>query len=86
MSDILDESEVAALLDCQPTTVQEKARTGELPAVKYGRSWRFPRAALMEALNRQALANAKPKTKQPPTAVVRPVSARRKAPALPALA
>jgi excisionase family DNA binding protein len=57
MNDVLDETEVAAILDCEPKTVQEKARSGELPAIKFGRSWRFPRSALMQALHELALAN-----------------------------
>ena len=85
MNEVLDETEVAAILDCQPTTVQEKARNGELPAIKYGRSWRFPRAALMDALNRQALANSQPKPRPAPAAAAMPVPGRRKAPALPTL-
>lgn len=85
MNEVLDETEVAAILDCQPTTVQEKARNGELPAIKYGRSWRFPRAALLDALNRQALANAQPKPRPEPEGVLLPPPARRKAPNLPAL-
>lgn len=55
MSDILTDTEAAALLDCAPSTVQELARTHQLPAVQFGRSWRFPRAALVEYLNRRAL-------------------------------
>ena len=57
MNDVLNENEVAEILDCEPATVKEKARNGELPAVKFGRSWRFPRSALMEALHQKALAN-----------------------------
>lgn len=57
MNEVLDESEVAKLLDCEPRTVQEKARTGQLPAIKFGRSWRFPKDALLQALNNLAIAN-----------------------------
>ena len=64
MNDVLNEHEVAEILDCEPATVKEKARNGELPAVKFGRSWRFPRSALMEALHQKALAN-KPKISTP---------------------
>lgn len=64
LKEVLDEKDVAELLDCEPGTVQEKARLGELPAVKFGRSWRFPRTALLEALNAKALAN-KPKAPEP---------------------
>ena len=49
MNDVLDEVEVACLLACDQKTVQEKARSGVLPAVKFGRSWRFPRTALQAA-------------------------------------
>lgn len=65
MNDVLDEVEVAKILDCEPRTVQEKARTGELPAVKFGRSWRFPREALLRKLNELALSNNK---NRPPAA------------------
>lgn len=87
MNEVLDEDEVAAILDCQPLTVQEKARNGELPAIKYGRSWRFPREALLDVLNRQALQHTTAKPKSPsPKAVLRPVpSTRRTPPVLPSL-
>ena len=68
MNDVLNEAEVAKLLDCEPATVQENARMGKLPAVKFGRSWRFPRSALMEALHKLALEN-KPRPKPAPAAV-----------------
>jgi excisionase family DNA binding protein len=55
--DVLTEQEVAHILDCEPSTIQEKARRGELPGIKVGRSWRFPRIALLQALNEKALAN-----------------------------
>lgn len=67
MNEILDDAEVAALLDCDQKTVQDKARCGLLPAIKFGRSWRFPRAALLQVLNDMALQN-KP-AKAAPTAV-----------------
>ena len=80
MNDILTEKEVADLLDCEPTTVQEKARLGELPAIKFGRSWRFPRVALLESLNARALAN---KPKAAPMKAVQIGAVRRRPPALP---
>jgi excisionase family DNA binding protein len=57
LPEILDDIAVADLLDCDEKTIQEKARRGELPAVKFGRSWRFPRAALLQVLNDLALGN-----------------------------
>lgn len=80
MNDILDEAEVAALLACEPSTVQTMAREGELPAVKFGKHWRFPRAALLEVVNRRALENTTPKPKAPPSAVLRQVPSKRRAP------
>lgn len=86
MNDVLDENEVAAILDCQPLTVQEKARNGELPAIKYGRSWRFPRVALLDALNRQALQHTTHKPKPTPKAILHPAQkTRRTPPVLPSL-
>jgi len=38
---VLSKEQVAALLACEENTVEEKARNGELPAVKIGRSWVF---------------------------------------------
>lgn len=80
MTDILDETEVATLLACEPSTVQTMAREGELPAVKFGKHWRFPRAALLEVVNRRALENTSPKTKAPHRAVLRQVPSKRRAP------
>ncbi len=57
MNDILTVEQVAGLLDCEPGTVQNKARDNELPAIKFGRSWVFPKSALLEVLHTKALAN-----------------------------
>lgn len=84
MTEILDETEVATMLACEPSTVLELARTKTLPGVKIGRAWRFPRAALMEVVNRMALENTRPAEPRP-TAVARPVKARKAPPALPSL-
>lgn len=77
MTDILNETEVAELLACEPSTVQTMARNGELPAVKFGKHWRFPRVALLEAVNRRALENTKPKHKTPPHALMLPIPGKR---------
>ena len=80
--DILNKDQVASLLDCEPSTVEEKARNHELPGVKIGRSWLFPRQALMQRLNEMAL--AKPASARPAGVIVR--GQKRKAPpALPPL-
>ena len=47
---VLTKAEVAALLQCEENTVEEKARTGELPAVKVGRTWVFLRRTLFARL------------------------------------
>lgn len=84
MNDVMSKDEVAAILDCEPGTVEDKARAGELPAVKFGRSWIFPRTALLECLHKQALENTKPKASAAPRAVSTK-SQRRAPPALPSL-
>ena len=55
---ILTTPAVAALLDCEESTVQARAASGDLPGVKIGRSWVFPEEALMERLNEMARAEA----------------------------
>ena len=82
MNDVLNETEAADLLDCEPSTVQEAARRGELPAVKFGRSWRFPRVALLQALDLQAMANMN-KAKTQKAKAVQLATVRRMPPALP---
>jgi excisionase family DNA binding protein len=83
MSDeILNKDQVAHLLDCEPSTVEEKARNHELPAVKIGRSWLFPRQALMQRLNEMALASPTPAR---PQGIIKANSKKRSPPALPPL-
>ena len=84
MNDVMSKDEVAVILDCEPGTVEDKARAGELPAVKYGRSWIFPRTALLECLHKQALENTKPRASATPKAVSIKAT-KRVPPALPAL-
>lgn len=85
MNEILTDVEVASMLDCAPATVQELARCKKLPGVQFGRAWRFPRAALLEVVNRMALENTRPTEKPKPAAVVRPIKTRGGPPALPSL-
>jgi excisionase family DNA binding protein len=73
MNDILTEAEVAALLDCEPSTAQAMAREGKVPAIKAGRSWRFPKQALIEALNDQARQNMTREAPTPRAVKVKPV-------------
>jgi excisionase family DNA binding protein len=48
--DVLTATDVAALLDLKPYTVKEYARRGILPGRKLGRTWRFLRPELEEAI------------------------------------
>jgi excisionase family DNA binding protein len=48
--DVLTVSDVATLLDLKPYTVKEYARRGILPGRKLGRTWRFLRPELEEAI------------------------------------
>jgi len=47
-------AEVMAMLDCAEEAVVARIGSGELTAVKFGRSWVFPRAAFHESLNELA--------------------------------
>jgi excisionase family DNA binding protein len=50
--DVLTVTDVAALLDLKPYTVKEYTRRGILPGRKLGRTWRFLRPELEEAIRR----------------------------------
>lgn len=52
--EVLTVEEAAVLLKLNPETVYRKARKGEIPAVKVGRSWRFPKEPLEEWLREEA--------------------------------
>lgn len=69
MNDILTEAEVAAMLDCEPSTVQTLAREAKIPAIKAGRSWRFPRQALIDSLNAQAMDRVATREQPAPRAI-----------------
>lgn len=49
---------VADLLDCEVDTVNARALLGDLPGVKFGRSWVFPVTALDARLNELAIEEA----------------------------
>ncbi|MEJ1164741.1 helix-turn-helix domain-containing protein [Variovorax sp. CCNWLW186] len=70
---MMSSEEVASYLDCETKTVEEAARTGRLPGVKFGRSWRFPLSALLEALHEEAMNTAKKnRTRPEPVAIAKP--------------
>ncbi|OCS50808.1 MULTISPECIES: helix-turn-helix domain-containing protein [Ralstonia] len=54
---VLTADQVAEALGCTPEHVNALAASRNLPAVKFGRSWRFPAAALARFLDEQATAN-----------------------------
>lgn len=54
MKAVLKAEEAADLLDCEVETVNLRAASGDLPALKFGRSWIFPFEALMARLNELA--------------------------------
>ena len=51
----LTAEELAEQLGCEPAHVNLLASQRKLPAVKFGRSWRFPVAAISQYLNDLAL-------------------------------
>lgn len=88
LNEILTPEEVADILGCSVQTVNERAANDDLPGVKYGISWRFPRDALLKRLNEQALAE-KRKRREPTAFQVaphQPKSRRRPLPKLTAVA
>ena len=59
VSRVMNVDEVAKYLRVVPDTIYRKARRGEIPAVKMGKVWRFPKEALDTWLNRTALQTVK---------------------------
>jgi excisionase family DNA binding protein len=49
-SEVMTASEVSELLRMPLSTVYELARRGELPACRFGRTWRFLRSRIEELL------------------------------------
>ena len=52
MDDLITAQEAAALLRMHVKRVQQLARDGKLPAVRYGRKWLFRRTELIDARGR----------------------------------
>ena len=85
--ELLSVEAVASALDCADTTVEEHVRTGHLPGIKLGRSWVFPRTALLQSLSEMARNQAEGRKTKPIApargiAVTRP-GRRQSAPQLP---
>lgn len=84
--DVLTAEDAAAQLGCEPSTIEERARTGDLPALKLGRGWVFPRRALDDRLNEIAVEQAQARrAPTPSTGVCVGVPQRRTPPTLPGL-
>lgn len=56
--EVFDSAEAATLLRCAISTVEERARKGDLPGLKFGDGWIFPAQALVARLNQLALEEA----------------------------
>lgn len=77
--------QVAELLLCTTDKVEELARCGELPGMKFGRGWVFLHSTLLAHLERQSLAEQEARrAKRRPNAAMPLVRPRRQTP--PALA
>ena len=60
MTRVMNVDEVARYLRVVPDTIYRKARRGEIPAVKMGKVWRFPKETLDKWLNDSALGIVNP--------------------------
>lgn len=52
--ELLTVTEAAKLLKLHPKTVIKLALNGDIPAKRYGRSWRFKRSDLVDKKNEEA--------------------------------
>jgi len=68
-------AQAAELLACAVTTVEELARSGELPGIQPGRAWVFPAGALAQRLDQMALEQAAQRRKPEPDAPPGPAAA-----------
>ncbi len=67
--DVLTSQEAADALGCEPQHLDALAAKHAVPAVKYGRSWRFPVAAFNQYLVQQALEHIVKVDQAPATSV-----------------
>ena len=97
MLDVLNAAAVAALLGCKVSTIEDRARRGDLPGLLFGDGgWVFPATALAARLNELAVEEAsRRRAPQRPSGVLHDVNqpqastpkrARRAPPALPSTA
>ena len=65
MNPFLESADAAALLRCSVKTVEDLARSGDLPGEKFGESWVFPSEAFLAAVNEIAIRRAAERRKRP---------------------
>jgi hypothetical protein len=88
--DVLKAGDVANMLGCALSTVEERARSGDLPGLKFGDGgWVFPASALAFRLQELALAEAEarraPRSRKAVLHPPAPVAGKRRPPALPCI-
>jgi hypothetical protein len=57
-NEILVSEDLAVLCKCTARTIEEHARSGNIPGLKLGEPWIFPRSAVIARLNELALLQA----------------------------
>jgi excisionase family DNA binding protein len=73
----IDARGAAALLHCDPSTVEDLARRGDLPCTKVGRGWIFVRQDLLAYLAQRGRAEAEERRRkrfEPPPPQPRPIA------------
>lgn len=64
---VMTPQQVSDLLRCSVRTVEDHARAGTLPGVKFGDGWVFPTDALLRAINKLAEEGAAQRATPPKT-------------------
>jgi excisionase family DNA binding protein len=78
--DIFTVEQLAELMGCTTETIEEHTRKNLLPGIKWGRSWRYPRAATMVQLNELARQQLVKVSDGVPEGTVVPLRGRRRKP------
>jgi hypothetical protein len=56
--EVFNTSQLASVLGCDEVTIERRTLAGDLPGLKFGRSWVFPAGATIQLLNELALEQA----------------------------
>lgn len=81
--------QAADMIGCKPKTIEDRARSGDLPGILWGDGgWRFPAEAFHARLNAIALEQAEQrrKARQPKAVASTPATTERRPPVLPGAA